>query len=102
MRVTFRIVSLAALGTDATFVPIRCWRATFIIPADPIQRNIYDGTKMRGMFTNTSIDQTGFVRFVVGGVLDAEGKPVYVDKEMDMVLPNPDYAGIVIMEDIIP
>lgn len=102
MRVTFRIVSLAALGTDATFVPIRCWRATFIIPADPNERNIYDGTKMRGMFTNTSIDQTGFVRFVVGGVLDAEGKPVYVDKEMDMVLPNPDYAGIVIMEDIIP
>jgi len=102
MRVTFRIVSLAALGTDATFVPIRCWRATFIIPADPNQRNIYDGNKMRGMFTNTATDQTGFVRFVVGGVLDAEGKPVYVDKEMDMVLPNPDYAGIVIMEDIIP
>ena len=109
-RVTFRVESLKDLGSGggngSTIVPVRCWRATFTIatlPKNIAVPVIIDGVNITDTLNSNDATTSAHVwTFVVGGVFDAQGRPILVDKDLRIENFSSSFSGLVVYEDIVP
>lgn len=105
MKLTFKVVSLQALSTsgETTLLPLRCWRATFLIAATNESPSMqFDGVNLYGLLSVDKNNSAGHIaRFVVGGERNPDGSPIIVEKSVYFSGFYGVQSGVVIIEDFI-
>ena len=105
MKLTFKVVSLKALSTsgETTLLPLRCWRATFLIAAaNGSPKMKFDGVNLYGLLSVDQDDTAGHIaRFVVGGERNPDGSPIMLEKSVYFSGFDGVQSGLVIIEDFI-
>ncbi len=104
MKLTFKVVSLQALSTEGetTLLPLRCWRATFLIAATNGSPMQFDGVNLYSLLSVDKVNTAGHIaRFVVGGERNPDGSPIMVEKSVYFSGFHGVQSGVVIIEDFI-